>query len=111
MAADKAAALKYADLEMSRVDARLKDQRELLILLPPQRARVLVALIESTRDVQRGSSFFARLGPMCRGLYAVFRALIFHRRLAELVRVLVYYSSKATWHAVEDGQILFRFTH
>ena len=106
-----AGALTYADLEMSRVDAELNEQRELLILLPPRRARALISLIESTRDLQRRSSFFARLGPMARGLFATARALIFHYRLLELVRVLVYRSRSATWHASTDGNVLFRFTH
>lgn len=110
MAASMTGALTYADLQMSQIDARLNEQREVLILLPPRRARALIALIESTRDLQRGSSFVARLGPMIRGLYATARALIFHYRLLELVRLLVYRSRSATWHASADGNILFRFT-
>jgi hypothetical protein len=110
MAANMAAALKYEDLRMSQVDARLDEQRELLILLPPRHARVLVSLIESTRDVQRGASFLARLSPMCRSLYSIGRALVFHYRLLDLVRVLVYCSKSATWNATPDGDVLFRFT-
>lgn len=105
-----AGALTYADLEMSRVDAQLNEKRELLILLPPRRARALIALIESTRDLQRGSSLPARLGPMVRGLFATARALLFHYRLLELVRVVVDRSQSATWHANADGNVLFRFT-
>src|SRR5712692_7209827 len=94
-----AAALTYADLEMSRVDAELNAQHEVLILLPTRRAHALISLIESIRDLQRGSSFLARVGLMLRGLFATARALIFHYRLMELVRVLVYCARDATWHA------------
>jgi|SRR6266508_1305945 len=105
-----AAALTYADLEMSRVDAQLNEQHEVLILLPPRRARALISLIESTRDLQCGSSFLARVGPMFRGLFATARALLFHHRLMELVRALVYCARNATWQTSTDGNVLFRFT-
>jgi hypothetical protein len=110
MAANHAPALTYADLEMSRVDAHLKSGRELLVVLPSHHAKVLVSLIENTRQLQRGASFSARIGPMWRGLYATFRALLFHRRLLELARVFVDFAQTASWQTVEGGQVLFRFT-
>ena len=109
MAADSANAFTYADLEMSRVDAHLNGEQELFVLLPARHAEALVSLIETVRQLQATRSLFARLGLGLRGLYATAKALVFHRRLFELSRVLVCHSANATWRASENGQVLFRF--
>jgi hypothetical protein len=102
--------LTYADLDMSRLDAHVKSGRELLIALPTSHAKVLIALLENTGKLQRAKSFASRLGPAILALSATFRALLFHRKLIELARVIADLSEEATWKPTEGGHVLFRFT-
>jgi len=110
MAARMTPTFGYDELEMSRVDAQLQEHRELLIALPPERASVLIGLIEGLRALLRSPAPFHRLrllGPL---LYACLRVIVFHRRLGELARVIVYFSANATWTVDRDGQYIFRFS-
>jgi hypothetical protein len=103
-------ALSYSELEMSRVDAQLQRDGELRIVLSPKQAAILAALIESTRGLTRGPPILQRLRFMLSGLWATLRAVIFHGRLMDLSRVLVYCSATATWRSTDNGQVEFRFT-
>jgi len=110
MAVSMARTFRYEELEMSTVDAYLQEHRELFVVLPPARASVLVALIEGQRGLLASRSRLRRLrflGPM---LGACVRMLISHRRLAELARVLVYFSGNATWTVDPSGHYQFRFS-
>jgi hypothetical protein len=104
------ASLTYSDLEMPRVDAQLERDRELLVVLPSRRAQVLIALIESSRGLTQRPSVAVRARLLVRGLWATFRATLFHGKLMNLSRVLVYASSSATWRSVANGDIEFRFS-
>jgi hypothetical protein len=104
-----ATAFTYSDLEMSRVDAELQRNRELLVVLSPDQARILIGLIEASRGLAQRLPLLARLRLLLSGLCATFRATLFHARLLDLSRVLVYFSASATWSIRSDGQFEFRF--
>jgi hypothetical protein len=86
MAAAMATALTYPDLEMSKVDAQLQRDGELAVVLSPARAQLLIALIEVSRELTRHPKprVHTRLRLMLRGLWATFRAGLFHGRLMDL---------------------------
>jgi len=110
MAANMATALDYSQLEMSQVDAQLQRDGELLVVLSLERAAILISLIEASRGLPRRPPLLERLRLMFSGLWATVRAAVFHGRLMDLSRVLVYSSAKATWRTRDDGQIEFRFS-
>jgi len=104
--------LTYPDLEMSKVDAQLKRDGELFVVLSPARAGLLIALVEASRGLTQRPKppVPARLRLMFGGLWATLRAGLFHGRLMDLSRILVYFSASATWRAREDGQVEFKFS-
>lgn len=102
-------ALTYSDLEMSRVDAQLGRDRELLVVLPTAQAQILIALIESIRGLSKRTSVLVCVRLLCRGLWATSRAVLFHGKLMNLSRVLVYASGGATWQSTSGGDTEFRF--
>jgi hypothetical protein len=110
MAANMTAALTYSDLEMSRVDVQLEKDCELLVVLPIQRAQILISLIESSRGLTQRPSVPARVRLLFRGLWATFSAMLFHGKLMNLSRVLVYASGSATWKPASSGDIEFKFS-
>ena len=105
--------LTYTDLDMSRVDAQLSERGELALLLDPNRARLLITMIESARGVSHRSgtrpSRGKRLALAIHGAFAAFWAAFFHRRLLALSRALVYFSAHASWTSRADGRFEFRF--
>jgi hypothetical protein len=110
MAPSVTEALHYSELEMSKVDAQLQRDGELLVILSPQRAKILIALIEASRGLTRHPPIIARLRLLSSGLWATLRAVLFHGRLMDLSRVLVYFSASAICRARDDGHVEFRFS-
>lgn len=106
-------ALRYAELEINRVDSLLSAEGELLVLLPPKHASALVSFIEATRTAQGWSvnrtPFLARLIPLAKSLLVTARITFMHSRLFALGQVIVLHSRSQTWEPLPDGDVLFRF--
>lgn len=106
-------ALRYADLEMDRVDLLFSAEGELLVSLPPKHASALVSFIEATRVAQswkvKRTPFLARLIPLAKSLLVTTRITFMHSRLFALGRVIVLNSRFQTWGPLPNGDVLFRF--
>lgn len=106
-------ALRYAELEMDRVDSLFSAEGELLVSLPPKHSSALISFIEATRIAQswevKHTPFLARLIPLAKSLLVTARITFMHSRLFALCRVIVLNSRFQTWEPLPNGDVLFRF--
>ena len=105
--------LRYAELEMNRVDSLFSAEGELLVSLPPKHASALVSFIAATRVAQgwevNRTPFLSRLIPLTKSLLVTARITLMHSRLFALGGVVVLNSRFQTWERLPDGDVLFTF--
>jgi hypothetical protein len=103
--------LRYSEIEIAKVDRLLAEEGELLISLPPSRAKLCIAFIETVRssDTWRRLPAIQRVAPLARGLWTTLKIMLRSPRLFELGRVVVLNASSQSWAVGADGDYLFTF--